>query len=69
MPTTEDTFVFGKLSGLPYLIRDNVLYCYYPGDKQWHTSLNNSLATFVSEPTDYFAVRERFPESVNTPLP
>lgn len=68
-PTLDDTFMFGKLSGLAYLRRNNILYCYYPGAKQWHVSLNNSLATFVSEATDYFAVRERFPESINCPLP
>lgn len=68
LPSIDDTFMFGRLSGLPYMRRDNVLYCFYPGAKQWHVSLNNSLATFVTEAADYFAVRERFPDSVNSPL-
>jgi len=68
-PEPTDTFMFGILSGLPYMRRNNTLYCWYPGVKQWHVSLNNGLATFVTEPADYFTVRERFPEAINANLP
>ena len=61
--------MFGKLSGLAYCRKNNILYCYYPSAKKWHVSLNNTLATFVTEPADYFSVRERFPDAIDAELP
>lgn len=69
VPTLDDTFMIGKLSGLPYLRRNNELYCWYPGASKWHKSLNNTLVTFVSESSDYFQVRDLFPSSINSTLP
>lgn len=68
-PSENDTFMFGKLSGLPYMLKNNMLYCWYPGAKKWHISLNNVLATFITEPADYFSIREKFPDCINAELP
>ena len=70
LPSSEDTYLLGKLSGLIYLRRNNQLYCWYPGSaKRWNLSSNNTLATFVAEDISYWDAKAAYPDAFTTQLP
>lgn len=70
LPSPDDTYLIGKLSGLICLLRENQLYCWYPGEaKRWNLSLNNTLATFVADEISFWDARAAYPDAFTTELP
>lgn len=68
-PTEKDTFATGIMSGLLYCWNGNNLFIWYPDSKHWFQLNNDSmLPTFVTEPSDFYQAKDRFPQAFQTIL-